>query len=89
MTTEPVELGALIEARDRMFRELQTGLDEDERRFLLSLVRAEPDWQALGIGHAQELPAIRWKLQNLTRLKRERPQQFNLQYTALAERLDR
>ena len=67
MTTEPIELAALIEARDRMIRELQAGLDADERRFLLSLVRAEPDWQSLGIAHASDLPAIRWKLQNLTR----------------------
>ncbi len=89
MTTEPVELAALIEARDRLIKELQAGLDADERRFLLSLVRAEPDWKALGIAHVSDLPAIRWKLQNLTRLKRNRPEQFQLQYTALAERLDR
>jgi hypothetical protein len=43
----------------------------------------------LGIAHARDLPAIRWKLQNLTRLKGKRPEQFELQYTALAERLDR
>jgi len=51
-----------------MIRELQAGLDANERRFLLSFVRAEPDWKALGIAHARDLPAIRWKLQNLTRL---------------------
>ena len=38
MTTEPVELDTLLAARERMVRELQTGLDADERRFLLSLV---------------------------------------------------
>jgi len=55
----------------------------------LSLVRAEPDWKALGVAHAIDLPAIRWKLQNLTRLKGTRPEQFELQYAALAERLAR
>jgi len=91
MTTEPVELAALIEARDRMIKELQADLDADERRFLLSLVRAEPDWKALGVAHAADLPAIRWKLQNLTRLKGKRPEQFELQYTArrLADALKR
>jgi predicted nucleotidyltransferase component of viral defense system len=87
MTTEPVELAALIEARDQMIKELHTGLDPDERRFLLSLVRAEPDWKALGVAHVSDLPAVRWKLQNLVRLKRERPKQFELQYTALAGKL--
>jgi hypothetical protein len=87
MTTEPVELAALIEARDRMIKELQADLDPDERRFLLSFVRAEPDWKALGVAHVSDLPAVRWKLQNLARLKRERPKQFELQYTALAGKL--
>jgi hypothetical protein len=41
MTTEPVELAALIEARDRMIKELQAGLDADQRRFLLSFVGFE------------------------------------------------
>jgi hypothetical protein len=36
MTEEPVELEALLAARDRMVRELQ-GLSTAERRFLLSL----------------------------------------------------
>ena len=38
MTIEPVELSALLAARERMLRELQDGLDTDERAFLLSLV---------------------------------------------------
>ena len=38
MTIEPVELSALQAARERMLRELQDGLDTDERAFLLSLV---------------------------------------------------
>jgi len=87
MTTEPVDLAALIEARTRMIKDLQAGLDADERRFLLSLVRAEPDWNALDIAHVGELPAIRWKLQNLTRLKAHRPEQFERQHIELAARL--
>jgi len=35
MTAEPVPLDALLAARERMLRELQQGLDADERRFLL------------------------------------------------------
>jgi hypothetical protein len=43
MTTEPVELEALLVARECMLRELQQGLTTEERRFLLSLVAAKPD----------------------------------------------
>ena len=89
MTSQPTELAELLETRDRMINELHTGLDADERRFLLSLVRAQPEWELLGIPHVSELPAVRWKLQNLARLQRERAEQFELQYTALAGRLHR
>jgi len=87
MTSQPTELTVLLETRDRMIEELHAGLDADERRFLLSLVKAEPEWESLGIPHVSELPAVRWKLQNLVRLRRERAEQFELQYTALAARL--
>jgi hypothetical protein len=56
MTAEPVELDALLAARERMMRELQQGLSADERRFLLSLVAAEPEWSLLGVPHLQQLP---------------------------------
>ncbi len=89
MTSQPTELAELLETRDRMINELHAGLDANERRFLLSLVRAQPEWELLGIPHVSELPAVRWKLQNLARLQRERAEQFDLQYTALAGRLHR
>ena len=56
MTVEPVELDALLAARERMMRELQQGLSADERRFLLSLVAAEPEWPLLGVPHLEQLP---------------------------------
>ena len=89
MTSQPTTLAELLETRDRMINELHAGLDADERRFLLSLIRAQPEWELLGIPHVSELPAVRCKVQNLARLQRERAEQFELQYTALAGRLHR
>jgi hypothetical protein len=76
MTAEPIELDALLAARDRMMRELQQGLDVDERRFLLSLVAAEPEWSLLGLPHLEQLPGPRWKLQNLERLRKANARKF-------------
>jgi len=87
MTTEPVTLDALLEARERMCRELPSALDADEREFLRTLVRAQPDWARLGIPHLEELPAIRWRLQNLTQLSRTQPARFRALAEALDERL--
>jgi predicted nucleotidyltransferase component of viral defense system len=76
MTAEPVELDALLAARERMMRELQQGLSADERRFLLSLVAAEPQWPLLGVPHLEQLPGPRWKLQNLERLRKTNARKF-------------
>ena len=87
MTADPVELAALLAARERMLYELQSGLDADERGFLLSLVAGRPQWGLLGIAHLEHLPGIRWKLHNLAQLERKSPQKFAEQAEALARRL--
>ncbi|QKE41599.1 MAG: nucleotidyl transferase AbiEii/AbiGii toxin family protein [Ferrovum myxofaciens] len=87
MTTEPVELAALLAARAQMVQELQGDLDADERRFLLSLVAGRPEWPLLGITHAEHLPGIRWKLRNLAQLEHKNPAKFAEQADALAQRL--
>lgn len=83
MTAEPVELDALVAARERMVRELQQGLTADERRFLLSLVAAEPAWDLLGVPHLEQLPGLRWKLQNLDRLRKTNARKFAEQSDAV------
>ncbi|AKZ28231.1 hypothetical protein ACH51_17715 (plasmid) [Ralstonia solanacearum] len=58
---------------------------ENHRQFLLSLVRAEPDWSLVPYEHLRELPAIRWKLQNLEALKKKNPARFAQQESLLRE----
>lgn len=89
MTAEPVELGGLHDARERLIREIQGGLTADERGFLTSLAAAEPDWSLLGAPHADQLPGLKWKVLNLQRLKEKNPSKFAKQTNALAKRLSR
>lgn len=88
MTVEPVELDSLLAARERMVRELQRGLTTDERRFLLTLVAAEPEWSLLGIRHLDQLPGVLWKLQNLGRLRKANTRKFAEQSNTLARLLE-
>jgi predicted nucleotidyltransferase component of viral defense system len=76
MTTNAVPLQDLLVTRTRMMHVLQTGLDAEERRFLISLVAGAPDWDVLRLPHIAQLPAVQWKLLNLERLKRENPGRF-------------
>ncbi|MDR1989605.1 MAG: nucleotidyl transferase AbiEii/AbiGii toxin family protein [Acidobacteriaceae bacterium] len=87
MTTAPVSLAALLAARERMMRELQRDLDDDERRFLLSLAAGTPEWSRLGIAHLEHLPGIRWKLQNLEQLRKTNAKKFAEQGDVLAAKL--
>ena len=88
MTAEPVPLDALLAARERLVREIQMGLDEEERHFLLSLVAGTPEWTRLGIGHLEHLPGLRWKLQNLAQLQKTNAKKFSEQADLLVARLN-
>lgn len=83
MTTEPVALDVLLEARVRLREELSRRLIDRQRQFLISLTRAEPDWNLLLCPHAAELPALRWKLANLLAFRQRRPADFARQIEAL------
>jgi hypothetical protein len=89
MTEYPVPLDLLIATRERLVRQIQRELDDDERRFLLSLVRAEPEWSALGIPHLEHLPGLRWKLQNLLQLQKANTRKFAEQVDALVAGFER
>lgn len=87
MTAEPVPLDALLATRERLMRELQERPDDNERRFLLSLVAGEPDWPLMGIVHLEHLPGIRWKLPNLAQLRKVNAKKFFEQADVLTTRL--
>jgi len=88
MTSVPVGLGELIETRQRLMHELPRALQPRHRQFLLSMVRAEPQWQLLPHAHIAQLPALQWKLHNLAKLKKN-ADKFRQQHDELAARLER
>ena len=76
-------LDTLLDARAQLRRELQQRLTKAHRRFLSGLVRAEPDWSLVQCQHAAQLPALRWKLNNLETFRKKRPKDFAAQAAAL------
>lgn len=88
MTREAISLEALVEAGQRLHADIRSRLCGDIAAFLLSLHDAEPDFGLIGLPRAAELPAVRWKLINLERLKNADPEKHAAQRIAL-ERLFR
>lgn len=67
MTSEPVPLQELLDARESLVREIVGGMPDTHREFLISFEKGEPDWGKLGVPHAQKLPAVLWRMQNLAK----------------------
>ena len=88
MTREHVSLETLIETRRKLFVELPALLTEKQRQFLIGLASGQPDWALVSCPHLHEMPAIRWKVENLSRLSKSNPLKFAQQASELRQRLD-
>ena len=87
MTTEPVGLDTLLQARARLRSELPRRLTDKHRELLMGLARAEPDWDLLQCPHGAELPALRWKLANIQTFRHRRAMDFEEQARLLEAQL--
>jgi predicted nucleotidyltransferase component of viral defense system len=81
MTNEAVSLDDLIAAREAMIAEIVGHMPAEHSRFLVSFEKGQPDWALLGLTYAAELPAVRWRQQNLDKLNA-------VKRAALVERLE-
>ncbi len=88
MTRDPVELDTLAQVQGRLFQELPRLLTSAHRDFLLSLVQGAPAWELMPMQHLPELPALKWKLFNLAKLKKSNTKLFAAQHQMLVERFD-
>ncbi len=68
MVRNEVPLDDLLQIQRDLAGKLVRALDDDEKGFLLSLKRGEPEWDRLGIEHLAQLPAIQWKLINIRKM---------------------
>ena len=71
MTAVPVTLDSLLDAREALIGEVVGKMPEEHREFLVSFEVGEPEWDLLGIDVAPDLPAVRWRRQNLDALDAE------------------
>lgn len=58
----------LLEAKEKLISEIKNHLTDDEKMFLISFKKREPDWNLLGLKGIEKLPAVRWKLINLNKM---------------------
>ena len=68
MTKEEVSLDELVQTRELLVKTINDDLTEAERKFLLSIKLAEPQWELINIEGVEQLPAIQWKLANIKKI---------------------
>lgn len=71
MTTEPVSITDLEEAREEIIN-LTQKLDDREKEFLISFKSGLPNWDLLGLENIEQLPAVQWKLINITKMPKDK-----------------
>ena len=69
MTTAETSLDKLERTRAQLVDQIRSGLSDQDKEFLLSVKQGTPNWSLLGVPHAAELPAVRWKLHNIQQLR--------------------
>lgn len=83
MTKIPVSLDDLLETRKKLIADIQRRIDAGTKSFLLSLHDGSPDFEAINRIQAAVLPAVKWKLYNLNKLKSENIEKHAEQRNAL------
>ena len=72
MTSFEVKYEELLNVRKTLVEEINKKITDDERAFLLSFKERPPKWDLLGIKGAEDMPAVKWKLANLTKMGDEK-----------------
>jgi hypothetical protein len=88
MTRKEVVLESLLQTQAEIQTKLPNALTQAHRDFLLSLVKLEPAWELMPFKNLRHLPALRWKLQNLTKLRATNRARFSSQFVALSEKFE-
>jgi len=68
MASFEVNYEELESVRNILVKEINQKLTNDERAFLLSFKEKDPKWDLLDVEGAKDMPAVKWKLVNLTKM---------------------
>ena len=82
MSTDDEEF---LHTRESLLQIIQQNLTIEDRQFLLDIKNLTPNWTNYPFG---EFPSIKWKIQNLKKLKSENPIKYYAHYEELKRKLE-
>lgn len=72
MTFVKVSLEELEVTRAKLVKTIRESLNDKERQFILSVKKGAPSWDLLELGGIELLPAVRWKLYNISQMDKNK-----------------
>lgn len=63
--------------REKLVNDVNSVMTEDDRRFLIGFEELSVDWENSPYSSFKEYPSVRWKMQNLQKLKASNPKKMN------------
>jgi hypothetical protein len=68
MVLEPVTAEGLRITGEQLVSRLREEMTQEERQFIVSVKEGKTQWDLLGVPGIENLPAVRWKVQNIRRM---------------------
>jgi len=68
MAFTAISLDKLVETWKQLVEDINQGLTDQEKEFILSFKRKSPKWKLFPIDNIKDLPAIQWKMLNLKKM---------------------
>ena len=83
MSDVPFTYADFESTRNKLITDVKTMLTDDDKRFLASFEKGEPDWSAVEYDYFAEYPSVQWKLLNLAKLKKDNPGKLQVEVEKL------
>lgn len=77
MSDIPFNYANYEEARQNLIQMINDNLDRQDRELLLSFEEGTPNWAKCCAGDLSAFPSVKWKLQNIAKLKEINPKKYS------------
>ena len=77
MSEIPFNYNDFEATREKLVNDVNSVMTEDDRRFLIGFEELSVDWENSPYSSFKEYPSVRWKMQNLQKLKASNPKKLN------------
>ena len=79
MTDIPFTYEEFEQTRSKLIEDVNILMTNDDKRFLVSFEKGNPQWAGYEFEYFKEFPSVKWKLMNLAKLSKLNPQKLTIE----------